>query len=196
LADFLDRYKTELVSHFATADRLDGFDRDGSNRRKVALHVESLRGQVDTIRSDRQKQLAGWTSEVVSIWDSFEDQINSLAVDAQADKGRYLIHKPFDQENSKLKVVNKVIPWFDTIIGVLLILGLFSRLASGAAAIFLLSVIATQPPFVPGTTDTYYIAIEMAACLVIFATCAGRFGGLDYFFSPQPTEPDVAPVAN
>ena len=81
------------------------------------------------------------------------------------------------------KVIDKVIPWFDTIIGVLLILGLFSRLASGAAALFLFSVIMTQPPWIPGTQPTYFYAIELAACLVIFATCAGRMGGLDYFFS-------------
>ena len=102
-------------------------------------------------------------------------------MDAQAERPYLTIHRPFDQENSKLKVINLVIPWFDTIVGVLLIIGLFSRLASGAAAVFLASVIATQPPFVPGTPPMYFYCIELAACLVIFATCAGRFGGLDFF---------------
>lgn len=82
-------------------------------------------------------------------------------------------------------MLNLFIPWFDTIVGGLLILGLFTRLASLAGAGFLASVIATQPPWIPGTTETYYQAVELAALLVIFATCAGRMGGLDYFLHRQ-----------
>jgi uncharacterized membrane protein YphA (DoxX/SURF4 family) len=79
-----------------------------------------------------------------------------------------------------------VIPWFDLIVGSLLILGLFSRLASLAGAGFLLSVLATQPPWVPdvvtsGPGSVYLYVIEFAALLVIFATCAGRNFGVDYF---------------
>ena len=193
LNDFLKLNQTELLSHFGTEDRLIGFDRDGENRREVALYVDSLRGQVDSIRADRTKQLRGWSNEVVAIWDSLEDQINSLAVDVQAEKPDLSIHRPFDQKQSKLKTINQFIPWFDTVVGVLLILGLFSRLASLAGAGFLASVVATQPPMVPGTDPTYYICIELAACLVIFATCAGRYGGLDYFLSNLSNKKQVEP---
>ena len=96
----------------------------------------------------------------------------------------------FDQDNSFVKVVDQVIPWFDTIVGVLLIIGLFTRFASLAAALFLVSVIMTQPPWIPGTQPTYFYFIELFALLVIFATCAGRLGGLDYFFSPT-TQPNI-----
>ena len=183
LVAFLDNYRIEIVSHFNTDDRTAGFQRDGENRRQAAIYVDSLRNQIDEIRSDRAKKLNQWTSEVEAIWDSLEAQINALAVDEQAKRSALSLHRPFDQENSKLKLINRVIPWFDTIVGFLLIVGLFSRLASGAAAIFLTSVIATQPPFVPGTPPMYFYCIELAACLVIFATCAGRFGGLDFFLS-------------
>jgi uncharacterized membrane protein YphA (DoxX/SURF4 family) len=189
LTDFLEGNQTEIVSHFSTADRTTGFQRDGQHRRQAALYVDSLRTQIDEIRSDRTKQLNQWTSEVVAIWDSLEAQINSLAVDAQAKRPYFEIHRPFDQETSRLKVINRVIPWFDTIVGFLLIIGLFSRLASGAAAVFLASVIATQPPFVPGTPPMYFYCIELAACLVIFATSAGRFGGLDFFLSLARSKP-------
>jgi uncharacterized membrane protein YphA (DoxX/SURF4 family) len=183
LDDFLRANQTELLSHFSTSDRLTGFERDGDSRADVATYVDSLRYQVDSIRSDRAGKLKGWNQEVVAIWDSLENQVNSLAVDAQAQRPPIPLFRQFDQDTSMSKVIDKVIPWFDTIIGVLLILGLFSRLASGAAALFLFSVIMTQPPWIPGTQPTYFYAIELAACLVIFATCAGRMGGLDYFFS-------------
>lgn len=187
LNDFLSINEVELISHFGTSDRLTGFERDGVNRDKAAVYVDSLRGQVDTIRLDRQKKLAGWTSEVGGIWDSFETQINALAVGAQAERSKMLIHRQFDDVNAFSKWIDKIIPWFDTIVGVLLIIGLFTRFASVAAALFLVSVILTQPPWIPGTQPTYFYFIELFALLVIFALSAGRMGGLDFFFSPQST---------
>ena len=183
LADWVAANEIELVSHFSTSDRLGGFQRDGQNRQLAAIYVDSLRDQVDSIRSDRYKKLVGWTSEVTGIWDSYENQVNGLAVYKQAEKAPLRIHRPFDQQYSFSKWVDAVIPWFDTIIGGLLILGLFSRLASLAAASFLFSVVMTQPPWIPGTTPTYFYVIELVALLVIATTSAGRFGGLDYFLS-------------
>ena len=183
LADWVAANEIELVSHFSTSERLDGFQRDGQNRQLAAIYVDSLRDQVDLIRSDRYKKLVGWTSEVTGIWDSYENQVNGLAVYKQAEKAPLRIHRPFDQQYSFSKWVDAVIPWFDTIIGGLLIVGLFSRLASLAAASFLFSVVMTQPPWIPGTTPTYFYVIELVALLVIATTSAGRFGGLDYFLS-------------
>ena len=184
LLDWLDANRVALISHFNTESRLDGFQRDGENREEAALYVASLRGQVDTIRSDRQKQLNGWTAEVTAMWDSLEQRVQGLAVASQAQREPIPVHRPFDQEYSFYKVVDKVIPWFDTIIGVSLILGLFARWSSLAASLFLMSVIATQPPWIPGTEPTYFYFIELLALLVIFATCAGRYGGLDFFLNP------------
>ncbi len=183
LMDWLSDNEVELISHFSTADRLDGFERDGENREQVAVYVDSLRGQIDSIRADRNKKLSRWSSEVTGIWDSLEAQVNALAVDKQAERPNCVLHRHFDQENSFNKWIDRIIPWFDTTVGVLLIIGLFSRLASLAGAAFLVSVILTQPPWIPGTAPTYLYAVELVALLVIFATCAGRMGGLDYFFS-------------
>ena len=183
LEDWVAANEIELVSHFSTSERLDGFQRDGENKQLAALYVDSLRDQVDSIRGDRYKKLLGWTSEVTGIWDSYENQVNGLAVYKQAEKAPLKIHRPFDQKYSFIKWVDAVIPWFDTIVGGLLIVGLFSRLACLAAGSFLFSVVMTQPPWIPGTTPTYFYVIELVALLVIATTCAGRFGGLDYFVS-------------
>ena len=188
LTEWLTDNRTEIISHYQQADRLDGFDRDGENRKKVATYVTSISDQVTEIGKDRNKVMAGWKSEVGAIWDSYEAQIRNLAVDEQAEKEAFELHRPFDQDQSMLKVVNMCLPWFDTIIGVLLILGLFTRIAAIAGAGFLASVVATQPPWIPGTTDTIYQSIELFGLLVLFATCAGRFGGLDFFFSPKNNE--------
>ena len=189
LATWLQGNQVELVAHFGAEDREDGFIRDGENKSSVALYVDSLRDQVGTIKSDRQKKLYLWKQEIDGMWSAFEGRLNDLAVKDQADKfGAIVAHRPFDQPYSQLKIINKVIPWFDTIVGALLILGLFTRLASGAAAIFLISVVLTQPFWIPGTAPTYFYWIELVALLVIFATCAGRIGGVDFFLANASRE--------
>ena len=68
-------------------------------------------------------------------------------------------------------------------VGLCLLVGLFTRLASVAGAFFLLSVMATQPPWVAGanTQFFYYQLVEFAALLFLAAVAAGRVAGLDLF---------------
>jgi len=191
LEDWVNANRVALLAWYQGGTRLDGFERDGKDRNRVALGVASLREQVESIEKDRTKEMTKWKGEVAQIWDSLETQINSLAVGKQIriDTGAIPLHRPYAQKNSRHDLVNKVIPWFDVTVGVLLILGLFTRWASIAAAAFLASVLLTQPFWIPGTAPTYYQAIEMVACLVLFAVAAGRFGGLDYFFYSGFKEP-------
>jgi len=181
LGGWLDFNETEIVAHFGTTDRLEGFQRDGDNRQQVGIYVDSLRGQIDTIESDRRKKLKGWKKEVSDMWGSLERQVNDLAVADQAEQAILPLERTYAPSNGNLAMINCIIPWFDVIVGSLLILGLFSRLASLAGAAFLLSVLATQPFWIPGSSPTYLYMIEFAALLVIFATCAGRNFGIDYF---------------
>ncbi|MCE9546778.1 MAG: DoxX family protein [Planctomycetia bacterium] len=73
-------------------------------------------------------------------------------------------------------------------IGICLLIGLLTRLASLGAALFLLSVVATQPPWIAGSLSwtgpqaVMYQVIMMCACLVLMTVGAGRWMGLDYFF--------------
>jgi thiosulfate dehydrogenase [quinone] large subunit len=78
--------------------------------------------------------------------------------------------------------------WGLTIIGVLLILGLFTRLASLGGIGFILLFYLCNPPFVGyfysiPTEGSYLIVnknvVELCALLVIFLTGSGRFAGVD-----------------
>ena len=78
--------------------------------------------------------------------------------------------------------------WGLTIVGVLLIVGLFTRLASLAGIGFILLFYLCNPPFVGyfysiPTEGSYLIVnknlVELCALVVIFATGSGRFAGLD-----------------
>jgi hypothetical protein len=44
---------------------------------------------------------------------------------------------------------------------------------------FLAMIISTQMPLPPGSTATFPLWIELCGLFVLFATAAGRFGGLD-----------------
>ena len=173
--------RVDLIAHFSTQDRLAGFARDGQQASAVSSQVDSLRGQVDTIQSDRNKKMAGWSKEITDLWDAFETKINSLAVEEQKRATPLALNRPFNP--NFLNLINMVIPWFDTVVGVCLVLGLFTRFASLSAGLFLLSVCLTQPFWVPGTNPTYLYWIEMTACFVIFGTLAGRMAGLDYIIN-------------
>ena len=85
---------------------------------------------------------------------------------------------------------NTVTMWGLTIVGVLLILGLFTRLASLGGIAFILLFYLCNPPFVGyfytiPTEGSYLIVnknlVELASLIVIFLTGSGRFAGLDRF---------------
>ncbi len=63
--------------------------------------------------------------------------------------------------------------------------GLFTRLAAVVEALFLLSIICAQPPWLADSlqTFTYNQTVEMLALLVLACVGAGRWGGLDFFLS-------------
>ena len=78
--------------------------------------------------------------------------------------------------------------WGLTIVGLLLILGLFTRLASIGGIGFILLFYLCNPPFIGyfysiPTEGSYLVVnknlVEIAALLVIFFTGSGRFAGLD-----------------
>ena len=78
--------------------------------------------------------------------------------------------------------------WGLTLVGVLLILGLFTRVASVAGIAFILLFYLCNPPFVGyfysiPTEGSYLIVnknlVELSALVVILVTGSGRFAGLD-----------------
>jgi uncharacterized membrane protein YphA (DoxX/SURF4 family) len=86
-----------------------------------------------------------------------------------------------DTRHDTLRIVNIAVTALTIGVGVCLLLGFFTRLASIVGALFLLSVIAAQPPWLADSAPTMAPCIEFAALLVLAGTGAGRWAGLDYF---------------
>ena len=84
--------------------------------------------------------------------------------------------------------VDLITMWGLTIVGVCLVLGLLTRLASLGGIAFILLFYLCNPPFIGyfysiPTEGSYLIVnknlVELCALIVIFATGSGRFAGLD-----------------
>jgi thiosulfate dehydrogenase (quinone) large subunit len=100
-----------------------------------------------------------------------------------AEAFRYIAGQPNLLSNADL-----ITMWGLTIVGALLILGLFTRVASLAGIGFLLLFYFANPPFIGyfysiPTEGSYLIVnknlVELCALAVIFTTGSGRFAGLD-----------------
>ena len=177
---FLSENEPEILAYFRRAQRFEGFDRDGQYKAAVVQGVRSLRSQNDQIIADRARDARPWLAEVDAMWKGVEAEINGLAVAGQR-RTWVQLDQPHETVWSPLPWIDRVVPWFDTIVGACLILGLFTRAASLVAAAFLLTIIATQPPFFAGSAPTIPQFIELVGLLVLFATSAGRYAGLDFF---------------
>ena len=143
--------------------------------------VESLGQQRDTIRSEWRGKATPALQQMDQLWTSYEASINALATREQADRHDYLrIGQPSDSYFDTA-TIDRILPYFDIAVGVLLLIGLFTPVAALAAAVFLGSVFLSQYPPSTGPSSTMYQLIESMACLVLAATGAGRFAGLDFF---------------
>jgi len=91
---------------------------------------------------------------------------------------------PID-DPSDMPLINAMVKWTVILVGVFLMLGLFTRFWAVVGAGFLMSVISSQWPGWPGAEPTYYQVVELFALLVLCATAAGRYAGLDFFVHMQ-----------
>jgi len=142
--------------------------------------LESMQGQKDKIKTELAIGVKPTLTKVEEIWNQYENRLNAIANSTQRKAvGSYRLVKP-GQGPLSTEAVDKIIPIFDMVVGILLIIGLLTSVASVLAALFLLSVVLTQMPGYPGAAPTYFQAVEAIALLVLAATDAGRYAGLDF----------------
>lgn len=148
-------------------------------RRKVA----SLRSQIGKKAvADTPPEPGPWYAQLEGLWSAYEQDLNELATQEQRSRRPLALPRP-GATRFGVNQVDMVLPYFDLVIGVCLILGLFTRVASVAGALFLCSVIGSQWPGAADAAPVYPQLIEMLALLVLAATGAGRYAGLDCLIS-------------
>jgi uncharacterized membrane protein YphA (DoxX/SURF4 family) len=174
LESLFDDNAEDINKYLNGLDRLERYRVDSSR-----MGVASLRGQVDQIEQELYMMRGPWLGSINSMWAGLEEDLNGLATEEQAKRGRLAIGKPGRQLMDTV-FIDKIIPGFDLLVGLLLMVGLFTRLTALAGAGFLAMIIATQWPGAPGAQPAHYQAVEMVALLVLAAVGAGRFAGLDF----------------
>ncbi len=156
--------------------------------RVEALQVDPARQEVASLSGQREEIRREWTAKITPVLEqidaisrNYELAQNGVATDEQLDSNLPLaLNLPATGvvDTSRL---DRFVPYFDTIVGLCLLLGLFTPVASLAAAGFLGSVFLSRFPPETGPGSTYYQLVEGMACLVLAGTGAGRFAGLDFF---------------
>ena len=140
-------------------------------------------------QTELQGQLRGWVKELDGYFAAFQQDLQNLLDDDQ--RVRVTNAQELSAPPSRVDQVDKIVSYGVTAIGVCLLVGLFTRLASFAGALFLLSIILAQPDW-PGLYPSPHPSVghslfvnkefvEMMAMFVLATTRVGRWGGLDFF---------------
>ena len=120
--------------------------------------------------------LRPWTSAIHLMGQQLQENLRKIATEEQRQAGVYPIPDRTEM------FVDTLVKFVVIGVGILLVLGLFTRFAAVMGMGFLLSVMSTQPPWSAGanTDYFYYQLVEVLALLVLVGFAAGRFAGLDY----------------
>jgi uncharacterized membrane protein YphA (DoxX/SURF4 family) len=151
-----------------------------------ADEVPYLKQRVAQMHAETDRTPLKWVAAVRQFDEQFANELNGLLTDEQrvSPIGRQAEAAVTDPKATQLHWMNWAVTGLTIGVGACLLLGLFTRLASAAGALFLLSVMASQPPWVAGadTTVFYYQLVELAALVLLGTAAAGRVAGLDFFF--------------
>lgn len=175
LNDVYAEANEDIYKYWESVERLENMAESD-----VWNEVSSLRGQKEMIENDRMSGVKPTLAAIDAIWKQYEIRLNSLASPEQRQQAGYFYFARPGEGALSTGTVDRIIPIFDMVVGILLMLGLLTPLASWAAAIFLISVILSQMPGFPGTQPTYFQAVECLALIVLATTDAGRYAGLDF----------------
>lgn len=178
LSKYLGSKREEIKEYLLYLER-----RDKNKQAPERQGLTSIQAHDARIDADRNQLRGPMLADVDKAWIQVENDLNAIANEKQMVRhGRLPIGKlgrrPFDSV-----FMDWFIPYFDTIIGVLLIIGLFVRPAGIAAGLFLASVCMSQWPGATGAAPIFYQFVEMLALFTLAAIGAGQFCGLDYIVS-------------
>ena len=181
LADYLESQTDAIAEWEHELFRLEELKKDSG---AVSLPFQGVR--IEEKSAETKSKTGAWIAQVKEIEAAYlsdlrtivdEEQVSEAATAAALDEALT------DESVKKLNTINYAVTAVIIGSGVCLMLGLFTRIACISAAGFLLSVIASQPPWVAGSLNPvfYYQLVEIAALAVLFAAAAGQYAGLDYF---------------
>ncbi len=162
--------KDDLENHVHQWKRL------GEKRRAPDAETVPFRRQrVAQSQAELNAESSRWREELLALEVEFDNALSEILTDEQRTRG------DLPRRATSIDLVDSVMTYAILAIGLMLILGLFTRTACVAGAMFLLSIVSMQPFWVSETIPTYNQFVEMFALLMLATTHVGRWGGLDFF---------------
>jgi len=188
--DVFNRYKTQLGQYLESEG--EAIDEHLHERQRLAKlqaeqsasEVSYQQSRVAAMEKEQQVQADGWNRQIRNMQASYH-----LALKEILDESQLATPAPELEDGTRLAMIDKYLTYGLMGVGGCLIIGMFTRLASLAGALFLLSVALAQPFWVAGTQPTYNQVVEMLALLSLATTPVGRWGGLDFFIHHLITWP-------
>ena len=181
--NYLKANADEIVAHFGALDR---FENDKERNQQAPYQKQRRWERMMELRHEADK----WIKDLGTQETAFKNSLYSLLDEQQETLGRV----PGSWNPllwNRMEQINFAVTYGLTAIGICLMLGLGTPLAALGGAAFMCFVVMTQPAF-PGIypPDPAVVGhgllvnkdfVEMTALLVVAASAAGRWGGLDYF---------------
>jgi len=166
---FLDENEVEIQKFEVRLDALN------TAKKEKTAEIENRRDWIAKETRELRVMAAPWLATIRQIR---EDYRQDLLTEILAEPPGNWFPAP---DPAATPWLNFAVKWTVILVGIFLLLGLFTRFWCLVGIGFLCSVISTQWPGAYGAVPVYYQAIELCALLVLLTTSAGRFAGLDFF---------------
>jgi uncharacterized membrane protein YphA (DoxX/SURF4 family) len=176
LGQFQDQLRSWAADNRdALATHVHEWQRKETTRERPSSDVPFQKKRLAEKQAALAAEAGGWLAELEGVEASYHNALDAVLSGDQ----RSLPAMP--HHTTSIDLVDDAMTYLILAVGLLLLLGLFTRLACLAGVAFLLPVVLMQPFWVSDTVPTYNQFVEMFALLTLATTDVGRWGGLDYF---------------
>ena len=142
----------------------------------AASDVPYQQQRIGAKQAELKTAAAGFQSAVIAIEDKLREELAALAAPETARQ-----REPLPRSTDTLAAFDRFLMVTHFLIGGCLVVGFLSRFAAISAGLFLVTVIASQPPWIAGYSSIGYQLVMLIGCLLLAATPSGRWCGIDYF---------------
>jgi uncharacterized membrane protein YphA (DoxX/SURF4 family) len=138
--------------------------------------------RVAELKATADRAPGKWVAQMKAMNEEFAEELRAIVGREDGTLAGKVDQAVTDPGETRLQRNNVIVTCVVIGVGVCLLVGLLTRVAAVGGALFLLSVMLSQPPWVAGanTMFFYYQLVEFAALLVLAAVGAGRWAGLDF----------------
>ena len=173
LTAMLDYAQPDLVDYCRETIRLRETEKSA-----MARDVPFMRDRVSTKQRELAVQKAGWMEEADAVGRELVSTWNEKLSAQDRRRAATAI------EPTRLWKADRFVSWSLTTIGACLVIGVLTKFNAMGGVFFLLSVVASQPFWLPAAQSTYEQWVEIAGLLVLASAPLGAWAGIDAFLMP------------